>query len=125
MSAARPRRSALSAFRIDAMVVPTVLYGRHPGWGRPAAPRSSAERARRHAGRHRGQQAVWPDRPDPHRLFRLPEQVLAAAQAIDAVRGQAQGYAGEAARQPVVIVDPTLGDAGKGLYVPSEVSPRP
>ena len=26
---------ALSILRIDAMVAPTVLYGRHPGWGPP------------------------------------------------------------------------------------------
>lgn len=27
--------SALSILRIDTMVAPTVIYGRHPGWGPP------------------------------------------------------------------------------------------
>ncbi|MDZ4052707.1 MAG: pyridoxine kinase, partial [Phenylobacterium sp.] len=26
---------AFAPFKVDAMVVPTVLYGRHPGWGPP------------------------------------------------------------------------------------------
>ena len=26
---------ALAQFKIDSIVVPTVLYGRHPGWGPP------------------------------------------------------------------------------------------
>ena len=115
--------SALSAFKIDAMVVPTVLYGRHPGWGPPGG-------AKVEPGVLEGMLAGI----EANKLFgqtdliltgyfAFPEQVLAAAQAIDAVRGaKRKGYAGEAARQPVVIVDPTLGDAGKGLYVPSEVA---
>ena len=27
--------NALAPFRMETMVVPTVLYGRHPGWGAP------------------------------------------------------------------------------------------
>ena len=32
---ASAQAAALVQFRIDSMVVPTVLYGRHPGWGVP------------------------------------------------------------------------------------------
>ncbi|MFZ0267193.1 MAG: pyridoxine kinase, partial [Caulobacter sp.] len=32
---ATAQAAALAQFRIDSMVVPTVLYGRHPGWGPP------------------------------------------------------------------------------------------
>ncbi|PXA86848.1 pyridoxine kinase, partial [Caulobacter sp. D4A] len=32
---ATAQAAALTQFRIDTMVVPTVLYGRHPGWGVP------------------------------------------------------------------------------------------
>jgi len=32
---ASAQATALVQFRIDSMVVPTVLFGRHPGWGVP------------------------------------------------------------------------------------------
>ena len=35
--------SALSIFEIDSMVLPTVLYGRHPGWGAPGGARVAHE----------------------------------------------------------------------------------
>lgn len=115
--------SALSTFKIDAMVVPTVLFGRHPGWGPPGGAKVEPEviegmLAGIEANRLFGQTDLVLTG-----YFAFPEQVAAAAKAIDAVRGaKRKGYAGAAARQPVVIVDPTLGDAGKGLYVPGEVA---
>ena len=115
--------SALSTFKIDAMVVPTVLFGRHPGWGPPGGAKVEPEviegmLAGIEANRLFGQTDLVLTG-----YFAFPEQVAAAAKAIDAVRGaKRKGYAGAAARQPVVIVDPTLGDAGKGLYVPAEVA---
>lgn len=115
--------SALSVFKIDAMVAPTVLYGRHPGWGPPGGAKVEPSvlegmLAGIEANKLFGQTDLILTG-----YFAFPEQVAAAAQAIDAVRGaKRKGYAGEAARKPLVIVDPTLGDAGKGLYVPAEVA---
>ena len=37
--------TALAQFRIDSMVVPTVLYGRHPGWGIPRKCRFAEKQA--------------------------------------------------------------------------------
>jgi pyridoxine kinase len=106
--------AALAPFRIDSMVVPTVLYGRHPGWGAPGGAQTPIEVVE---GMLNGIEA--------NGLFGLTDmvitgyfanaaQVRAAVQAIDAVRGSA--------RKPTVVVDPTMGDSGKGLYVPADVA---
>jgi pyridoxine kinase len=50
--------------------------------------------------------------------------VRVAARAIDAVRAapRQDPPKGASSRAPIVIVDPTMGDTGKGLYVPAEVA---
>ncbi|OJU13823.1 MAG: pyridoxine kinase [Caulobacterales bacterium 68-7] len=112
--------AALAPFKIDAMVVPTVLFGRHPGWGPPggaAVPIETFE------GMLTGVEANGLFGKVDAAItgyFRSPEQVQAAARAIDAVRAAPRdGAYSPAAR---IIIDPTLGDAGKGLYVPVEVA---
>ena len=115
---------ALARFRIDTMVVPTVLYGRHPGWGVPGGAPVPVELVE---GMLEGIAA--------NGLFSLTDvvitgyfasavQVRAAARAIDAIRAAPRASASRSPppREPTVIVDPTLGDAGKGLYVPAEVA---
>jgi len=111
---------ALAPFKIDAVVIPTVLYGRHPGWGPPggaAVPQATFE------GMLEGVAA--------NGLFGLTDavitgyfataaQVAAAARAIDAIRANPRTGAFSPATR--VVVDPTMGDAGKGLYVPAEVA---
>ncbi|PXA91433.1 pyridoxine kinase [Caulobacter sp. D5] len=117
---ATAQAAALTQFRIDTMVVPTVLYGRHPGWGVPGGAPVPIEVVE---GMLDGLEA--------NGLFGLTDlvitgyfasaaQVRAAARAIDAVRAAPRD--GAAARKPTIIVDPTMGDAGKGLYVPGEVA---
>ena len=112
--------AALIQFKIDSFVVPTVLYGRHPGWG---APGGAAVPIEAFEGMLDGIEA--------NGLFGMtdlvitgyfasPEQVRAAARAIDAVRAAPRDEA--YARKPIIVVDPTIGDAGKGLYVPVEVA---
>jgi pyridoxine kinase len=102
------------------MVVPTVLYGRHPGWGLPGGAPVPIE--------------VFEgmlDGIEANGLFGLVDVVItgyfataaqarSAARVIDAVR--ASPRQGAATRKPVVIVDPTMGDAGKGLYIPAETA---
>lgn len=110
---------ALAPFKVDVMVVPTVLYGRHPGWGPPGGASVPVEAIN---GMLDGIEANGYF-PQIDLLitgyFASAPQVRAAARAIDAVRA-APREAG--ARRPLVIVDPTLGDHGKGLYVPLDVA---
>lgn len=111
---------ALASFKIDAVVVPTVLYGRHPGWG---APGGAAVPIETFQGMLEGVAA--------NGLFGLTDvvitgyfadadQVRATARAIDAVRAAPRD--GALTPEVRVVVDPTLGDTGKGLYVSAEVA---
>ena len=110
---------ALAELKIDPVHVPTVLYGRHPGWGAPgggAVPIETFE--------------GMLDGIDANGLFERFDlvitgyfasaaQVRAAARAIDAVRAAPRD---PEAKKPLIIVDPIMGDAGKGLYVLAEVA---
>ena len=112
--------TALGQFKIDSMVVPTVLFGRHPGWGQPGGAPTPLDVVE-----------GMLDGIEANGLFGLTDllitgyfatapQVRAAARTIDAVREVTRE--GPSARRPIIVVDPTMGDAGKGLYVPTEVA---
>jgi pyridoxine kinase len=111
---------ALAQFKIDPVVVPTVLYGRHPGWGAPGGAQVPIEAFE-----------GMLDGIEANGLFGMidliitgyfasVEQVRAAGRAIDAVRGAPRDAA--FARKPYVVIDPVMGDSGKGLYVGADVA---
>lgn len=111
---------ALAQFKIDPVVVPTVLYGRHPGWGAPGGAQVPIEAFE-----------GMLDGIEANGLFGLTdlvitgyfasvEQVRAARRAIEAV--QAAPREAAATRRPYIVVDPVMGDAGKGLYVAPDVA---
>ena len=110
---------ALAQFRIDAMLAPTVLYGRHPGWGPPGGAPVPPETI---AGVLDGIEANGLYAHTDLVItgyFASTGQVEAAARAIDGVRAAPRDRGG---RAPVILVDPTIGDAPKGLYVPEDVA---
>lgn len=107
--------SALSIFEIDSMVLPTVLYGRHPGWGAPGGARVAHETLEGMLGGIEANGLLAQIDLILTGYFASPEQVRVAAMAIDTARSARTGP------QPVVIVDPTLGDGGR-LYVPADVA---
>src|ERR1700752_1956111 len=104
---------ALMPFGIDAAVIPSVLFGRHPGWGAPgggagdAQPMPEMIDAVAANGLHAQTDAVISG------YFVDAAQVRLAGETIDRVRSA----------QPLakVVVDPVLGDAGRGFFVPDEV----
>lgn len=109
---------ALAQFKIDPVLVPTVLYGRHPGWGAPGGGSTPIEVFE---GMLDGIEANGVlERVDLviTGYFTSAAQVRAAARAIDAVRAAPRE---EGAKRPIIVIDPTMGDSGKGLYVPVEV----
>ncbi len=104
---------ALARLGIAPVLAPTVLFGRHPGLGPPGG--GAVDPAQ-----FRGVLEGIAARGLGPRIrlvltgyFAHPDQVAAAAEALDAFPGDAR---------PLVLVDPVLGDEGKGLYVRPEVA---
>lgn len=103
---------ALAPFRIDAILVPTVLYGRHPGWGPPGGAAVGVETFEGVLAGIEANSLFGQIDLVLTGYFANADQVRSAGLAIDAIRGAPR------ARPPIILVDPTLGDAPKGLYVP-------
>ena len=106
--------AVLAGLEIEAILAPTVLFGRHPGLGPPgggAVPIEIFEGVLQgvaESGALSRIDAVITG------YFADPAQVAAATQMIDAVRA--------ARPSALVVVDPIMGDSGKGLYVKPEVA---
>lgn len=104
----------LAPFGVDPVPVPTVLFGRHPGWGAPGGAAVA--------------DAVFEDvlqGVEANGLFALADivitgyfasagQVDIACAAIDRLRA--------ANPRVIVLVDPIMGDVGPGLYVKPDVA---
>jgi pyridoxine kinase len=105
---------ALSRLGMEPILVPTVQFGRHPGWG---APGGKPVEAVTMAAMLRAidAQAVF-GRLDAviTGYFASADQVGVAARALDTVRA--------ASPAALMVVDPVMGDEGKGLYVREDVA---
>ena len=104
---------ALAALGIEARLIPSVIFGRHPGFGAPGGGGVGMETYR---GVLEGAEAQGLLAADLilTGYFALPQQVEMAAAAIDRARA--------GAIKPIVLVDPIMGDEDKGLYVREEVA---
>ena len=110
---------ALAQFKIDPVLAPTVLYGRHPGWGAPGGAATSIEAFEGMIDGIEANGILARTDLVITGYFATAAQVRAAARAIDAVRAAPRE---EGARRPIIVVDPVMGDSGKGLYVAAEVA---
>jgi pyridoxine kinase len=108
---------SLAPFRIDPVLVPTVLFGRHPGWGAPGGAAVDAKTFKGVIDGVASQGLLALADVILTGYFASAEQVWIAAETIDRARA--------ASRDDVelkVIVDPIMGDTEKGLYVKEEVA---
>lgn len=107
----------LGPLKVDPVLVPTTLFGRHPGWGKPGGEAVPADTMQDMLdgiaanGLFEMTDAVLTG------YFSTPDQIQVAAKAVDAVRA-ARG----AGRAPFVMVDPVVGDSDKGLFVRDETA---
>jgi pyridoxine kinase len=104
---------ALMPFRIDAAVVPSVLFGRHPGWGAPGGGTVEVETMRAMLDGIAANSLLGQTDAVISGYFVNPEQVKLAGETIDRVRS-AHPFV-------KVVVDPVLGDSGRGFFVSGEV----
>lgn len=109
----------LAALRIDPVLAPTVLYGRHPGWGLPGGAAVPVETFEGMLGGIEANGVARAAGLVITGYFACADQVRAAARTIDAVRAAPRE---RGSRKPLIVVDPIMGDAGKGLYVAAEVA---
>jgi pyridoxine kinase len=104
----------LAAHRIDPVLAPTVMFGRSPAKGARGEV-TAPEVLKRMLGDIEADALFGMVDLVITGHFSLPEQVDIAADVLTRVRHAAE-------RQPVVVVDPIMGDAPKGLYVKPEVA---
>ncbi len=105
---------ALQRMGIEVITLPTVLLGRHPGWGDPGMVEIDADGLSRMFLAVQAQGVL--DKIDAviTGYFCTSRQITAAAAMIDYVR---------AAKPDVkIIIDPVMGDEPDGLYVPDAVA---
>src|SRR5581483_3794376 len=105
---------ALARLGVDPVLVPTVLFGRHPGLGPPGGGPVEPEVFGQMLAGVEAQGAFAAVEAVITGHFSRPEQVLLAAETIERVRA--------ASRQVRIIVDPVMGDAPGGLYVREPVA---
>lgn len=104
----------LAAHRIDPVLAPTALFGRSPAKGAVGQP-TPPDVFRRMLGDIEADAVFGMVDLVITGHFSLPEQVRIAAGVLERVRATSP-------RQPVVIVDPIMGDAPHGRYVPPGVA---
>src|SRR5512138_1600016 len=111
----------LAAHKIDPVLAPTVMFGRSPAKGGRGEV-TSPEVLRRMLGDIEADAVFGLVDLVITGHFSLPEQVEIAAAVLERVRTATAG--GEHPHRPVVVVDPIMGDAPRGLYVKSAVADR-
>src|SRR5471030_2395057 len=105
---------ALARLGIEPILIPTVLFGRHPGHGTPGGAAVEAETFEAMLGGVEAQGLFGRLDAVITGHFSTPEQVAIAADTLGKVR--------VAAPKARLIVDPVMGDDGKGLYVKPAVA---
>ena len=105
---------ALARLGIEPLLVPTVLYGRHPGYGAPGGEAVEPEVFEAMLGGVEAQGLFGGLDAAITGHFSSAEQVAIAAAALARVR--------RASPKLRLIVDPIMGDADKGLYVREPVA---
>jgi pyridoxine kinase len=105
---------ALARLGIEPLLVPTVLYGRHPGYGTPGGEAVEPEVFEAMLGGVEAQGLFGGLDAAITGHFSSAEQVAIAATALARVR--------RASPKLRLIVDPIMGDADKGLYVREPVA---
>lgn len=105
---------ALARLGIEPILVPTVLYGRHPGHGPPGGGAVEAVTFAAMLGGVEAQGLFGRLDAVITGYFSSPEQVTIAGRALRAVKAASPGA--------TVIVDPIMGDDDNGLYVKEAVA---
>jgi pyridoxine kinase len=105
---------ALARLGIEPVLVPTVLFGRHPGHGAPGGEAVAPKVFEAMLGAIEAQGAFGGLDAAITGYFSSAEQIAIAAEALTRAK--------RASPRAQIIVDPIMGDADKGLYVREPVA---
>jgi pyridoxine kinase len=113
----------LGPMKVDPVLVPTCLFGRHPGWGPPGGGAVDASMMERMLEGIEANDLFPMIDAVITGHFSTPGQVAVACDVIDRIREapHVQSHA-HAAEEPIIIVDPIMGDMEEGLYVKPPVA---
>jgi pyridoxine kinase len=108
-----------NAAKIDTMLVPTVLYGRHPGWGDPGGAAVEQDVFESVLSGIAEQGMLHLTDVVLTGYFADVGQIFDAASVIDVVRKNERQFKQYTAfaDEPIIVVDPVMGDSPAGLYV--------
>lgn len=114
----------LNAAGIDTMLVPTVLYGRHPGWGLPGGGPVEQDLFESVLSGISDQGLLDVTDVVLTGYFADVGQVFDSAAVMDVVRKGRRINKGAKAfsPEPIIVVDPIMGDAPGGLYVSAAIA---
>jgi pyridoxine kinase len=113
----------LAPMKIDPVVFPTVLLGRHPGWGAPGGGAVSGDMLNGMVEGAAANNLLPLTDAFATGYFASVEQVGVAASAIDRLRTTPHKQAHSSARaRSIVLVDPIMGDDLRGQYVREDVA---
>jgi pyridoxine kinase len=113
----------LAPMKVDAVHIPTCLFGRHPGWGPPGGTAVEADVMAKmlEGAQANGLYSLVDAVVTGH--FSRPDQVAVAADAIDRILAAPRKKEHRTApEKPIIIVDPVMGDEGPGLYIKEPVA---
>lgn len=110
----------LPLFGIEPILVPTVIYGRHPGWGKPGGSAVSADDFSSMIDAIEVQGLFEEVDGILTGYFASTEQVEIVTKTIEKIKAYSRhNSAGNAL---TILVDPVLGDQDNGLYIKQEVA---
>src|SRR5580704_10972492 len=104
----------LARLGFEPILVPTVQFGRHPGWGAPGGKPVEADTMAAMLQGIDAQGAFTRLGAVIAGYFASVDQVTIAARALDTARAGSPGA--------LVVVDPVMGDSPRGLYVREDVA---
>ncbi len=113
----------LGPMKVDPVLVPTCLFGRHPGWGPPGGGAVDASMMERMLEGIEANDLFPMIDAVITGYFSTPEQASIACETIDRIREapREQTY-DHAPEDPIILVDPIMGDMEEGLYVKPPVA---
>ncbi len=113
----------LGPMKVDPVLIPTCLFGRHPGWGPPGCGSVAADTMTKMLEGVAANNLFGLMDAVVTGYFSAPEQIAVACDAIDRIRATPRGQSHRHfPDKPIIVIDPVMGDETPGLYIKPETA---